>query len=382
MGKRVGVHGVLAALGAVLALAAACTGGGRSVDPAPRVVEPPRPSATPASAGDVALEPGWQEADHGPLASRFGAGGVWTGDEVLIWGGRNDDGVLGDGAAFDPASRTWRLLAPTRFAGRAWPVAVWTGTEMVVIGGVDGDDRSLSGAAAYDPSTDAWREVDLAWSATAPFSGAVWTGTEVVVVGAIPPPTGAPADVIAIEPISGVVRALAPYGESDRRALSVRWDGANIVATAIDDAVDIEVRRLDPTGGALVDTVLLGGVGGLNVDPLAIAVVGETIAVPVHRGTGAVIDGNGVDRLGPSSSITRWPAAVVGDLVSYGDVALDIGTGEWIDTPLPDPSWDREFPISVSTGTAVVVWGGNACGREGACDGIVDPDQTLIWAPG
>ncbi len=330
----------------------------------------------------MVLEPGWQAADPGPLASRFGPAAVWTGDEVLIWGGRNDEGVLRDGAAFDPATRTWRVLSPTRFAARAWPVAVWTGTEMVVIGGVDSDDRSLSGAAAYDPVSDTWREVDLAWSAISPFSGAVWTGEEVIVVGAIPPPTGDPADLIAIEPVGGVVRSLAPYGDRGRRALAARWDGTTVVVAAIDDGLDVEVRRLDPLDGQVLGSVTLDGVRGLDVDPFAVAVVGETIAVPAHRTSGSLIDGSAVGSLGPSNSVTQWPAAALGDLVTYGDVTLDVRAGEWIDTALPDPTWDREFPVAVSTDAAVVVWGGNACGRGGACEAIVEPGQTLLWAPG
>ena len=380
MGKRAGVRRVLVATAAVAILASACTGGGRSVDPAPRVVEPTAPAAT-ADAAPVVIEAGWQSADPGPLTSRFGPAVVWTGDEVVIWGGRNDDGALVDGAAFDPVTRTWRLLSPTRFAARAWPVAAWTGAEMIVIGGVDSDDRSLSGAAAYDPAADSWREVDLAWSAIAPFSGAVWTGQEVVVVGAIPPPTGDPADVVAIDPVGGVVRSLAPYGEAARRALAVRWDGAAIVAATIDDALDVEIRRLDPVDGQVIEAATLAGVRGLDVDPFAIAAVGDAIAAPVHYASGAILSEGEAERLGPSGSVTRWPAAIVGDLVSYGDVALDVMTGEWVETPLPDPTWDREFPTAVSTGSAVVVWGGNACGRDGACDAIIDPAQTLIWSP-
>ena len=368
---------------ALTMVAAACTGGGRSVEPESRVAVPTAPPATPVQQPELALEPGWQAVDPGPLGGRVGATAVWTGSEVLIWGGRNDDGVLDDGAAFDPASGTWRLLAPTRFAARAWAVAAWTGTEMVVIGGVDGDDRSLSGAAAYDPVADAWREVDLAWSAVTPLSGAVWTGDTVIVVGAIPPPTGDPsADVIALDLTAGLVSALAPYGESDRRAVAVRWDGSAVVATTITDGADVHVRRLDPATGATVDEQTLDGVSGLDVDHAAVAVDGSVVLVPVHVGAGAVVDEGAAMSIPASGSATRWPAATVDGFVSYGDVAFDLTAQEWVETPLPDPAWDREFPVVVSTGDAVVVWGGNACGRGASCTAIVEPDQTLLWLPG
>ena len=100
---------------AVVLAVSACTGDGRSVDPAPRVIDPTAPPGTPARAPLLALEPGWQAGDPGPLASRIGAAAVWTGDEVLIWGGRNDEGALRDGAAFDP--ETGRVTAQLTFGG-------------------------------------------------------------------------------------------------------------------------------------------------------------------------------------------------------------------------------------------------------------------------
>ncbi|MEM7287595.1 MAG: hypothetical protein AAF480_14685, partial [Actinomycetota bacterium] len=286
-------------------------------------------------------------------------------------------------AAFDPETGGWRLLSPTRFSARAWPVAVWTGSEMVVIGGVDGDDRSLSGAAAYDPAADAWREVDLAWSAVAPLSDAVWTGGAVVVVGAVPPPTGDPsADVIALDPVEGFVTALTPYGEPARRGVAVRWDGDAVVTVTVDDATDVVVRRLDPATGRVLDETTAVGVRGLDVDPNAVATVGDIVVVPVHDAVGALFSDGPPTDLESSGSATRWPAAVVGTLVSYGDVVLDVESGEWNDAPLPDANWDRQFPVAVSTGDAIVVWGGDACGRVASCSGLVHPDQTLIWVPG
>jgi hypothetical protein len=84
---------------------------------------------------------------------------VWTGREVLVWGGVVEASAARttyavDGAAFDPTTGTWRTLAPAplspdRYAG------VWTGTELVVIGG---GEATVDGAA-YDPVTDTWRDI-------------------------------------------------------------------------------------------------------------------------------------------------------------------------------------------------------------------------------
>ena len=79
---------------------------------------------------------------------------AWTGTEMLVWGGRVGDSFYYDGAAYNPATDTWRRLpsAPSAFDGPD-PQMVWTRTEAVVL--------SPGGAAAYNPVTDTWRNVAL-----------------------------------------------------------------------------------------------------------------------------------------------------------------------------------------------------------------------------
>ena len=54
-----------------------------------------------------------------PLAARRTAG-VWTGKELVIWGGRNivDTKYFTDGAAYDPATDKWRMLPPVNLSAR------------------------------------------------------------------------------------------------------------------------------------------------------------------------------------------------------------------------------------------------------------------------
>jgi hypothetical protein len=65
-----------------------------------------------------------------------GTAGVWTGDQLLIWGGTPGtyNNFFADGAAYDPATDRWHRLAPS--SGRFASGAVWTGTEMLVWGGI------------------------------------------------------------------------------------------------------------------------------------------------------------------------------------------------------------------------------------------------------
>jgi hypothetical protein len=45
----------------------------------------------------------WQTVPAGPLSSRVFPTAVWTGVEMLVWGGGADDSGLADGAAFRPS---------------------------------------------------------------------------------------------------------------------------------------------------------------------------------------------------------------------------------------------------------------------------------------
>ena len=141
----------------------------------------PRAGADPVAGGDA----GWRTLADAPLAGRAGHTGVWTGAELLVWGGAAGDRAFADGAAYNPAADAWRPLAAAPLAGRSRHVAVWTGAQMLVWGGEGPDGAAFVNGAAYDPVGDRWRAM-----APAPLSPrrdplAAWTGRELVVVGGL-----------------------------------------------------------------------------------------------------------------------------------------------------------------------------------------------------
>ncbi len=91
---------------------------------------PKSPTSHRSTAGTWALLPA------APIESSPVEFSVWTGSEMLIFAVTNGSGDS-VGAAYRPATRTWRRLPspPTgTFAGQGANSAVWTGSEMVTGG--------------------------------------------------------------------------------------------------------------------------------------------------------------------------------------------------------------------------------------------------------
>jgi N-acetylneuraminic acid mutarotase len=129
---------------------------------------------------------GWQATTTtGAPSPRFGHTALWSGSEMLIWGGFTNPGVLGNGARFNPATGIWTAMASSGApSARYGHVGVWTGTQMIIWGGYNGSSQVLGTGARYTPSTNTWATVA---SSGAPSERgghvAVWTGTEMLVWG-------------------------------------------------------------------------------------------------------------------------------------------------------------------------------------------------------
>jgi N-acetylneuraminic acid mutarotase len=113
---------------------------------------------------------------------------VWTGSEMIVWGGVGGINYLNTGGRYDPMADSWRATSLVNAPpGRGGPVAVWTGTEMIVWGGrVGGGTAFLNTGGRYVPLTDTWVQTSTL-NAPAPrnFHTAVWTGTEMIVWGGL-----------------------------------------------------------------------------------------------------------------------------------------------------------------------------------------------------
>ena len=124
---------------------------------------------------------GWTELPP-PPQWRDSAAIVWTGSELLSWGGRAGGGQppASDGFAFDPVTRAWTAI-PSAPGALGAPSAVWTGEEAVFF---ELDEGKGSGSMfAFDPDARGWRKLSPPPHEPAWGGAWAWTGTELVVAG-------------------------------------------------------------------------------------------------------------------------------------------------------------------------------------------------------
>ena len=118
---------------------------------------------------------------------------VWTGTEMIVWGGHQQPDVLNTGGRYNPSTDTWTATSTTNAPdARTDHTAVWTGTEMIVWGGNACCPTLFNTGGRYNPATDSWTATSTANAPDARIiHTAVWTGTEMIVWGGqgpLPPP--------------------------------------------------------------------------------------------------------------------------------------------------------------------------------------------------
>ncbi len=124
----------------------------------------------------------WRLLPAAPIGA-WGSVGVWDGQEVLVWGGgatRNQGAerfTQDQGAAYDPATNTWRQLpqAPVAKYQSYVLTGAWTGRELVVFTG-------RGGGAAFTPKTDTWRPLPPGPKEWLGGLRSVWTQRSLVVL--------------------------------------------------------------------------------------------------------------------------------------------------------------------------------------------------------
>lgn len=349
-GSRMTVVIVVVVLAAFLGVAQLARSTGRG--------EPAKPRCPTETAPDVGIGPQsgsghWRELAVAPVCGRYDAAIAWTGEDLLVWGGESCAGAdcpsdsaphLADGAAYRPATDTWRKLAASPLTAREPAATAWTGTELLVWGGTTGTAPVADGAA-YDPGHDRWRA--LAPSPLSPRTGsaAAWTGREMIVWGG-----GDQADGAAYDPATNRWRPLAASPLAGRSLAVSAWTG----------------RELLVWGGVTLDGTNAFS-DGAAYDP----------ATDRWRSlaTGPLDGRYAPAGVWTDKELVVWGGNAPGQGAFADGAAYDPAADRWRSLP-PAPVAPRTAPATVWSGKEVLVWGG--LGRPGSGGGSGSPlDQVL-----
>lgn len=130
---------------------------------------------------DPALDQWSSINTDGAPSVRGQASAVWTGTEMIVWGGslyNGGNGTFNNGARYSPANNQWRPMSTTLgtlpLSPRSSHCAIWTGHEMILWGGA-------TNALRYSPAADAWSAISLkdapnpSIASYSPIPSAIWT---------------------------------------------------------------------------------------------------------------------------------------------------------------------------------------------------------------
>jgi hypothetical protein len=334
---------------------------------------------------------------------------VWTGDRLLVWGGLTSDDVTATGGGYDPATNEW---ASTRIAeGGVGRDGLWSGwfvwvAERLFVGG-----GANVNSASYDPVSGSWGggcsgpevvEGGFYRSATATDDGfvvwggtvggeilggllcivtatgtfqatalaptyqrerhsSVWSGTELLVYGGIPGPVGVSGgerhdfagdtwSQFAPEPPPG-----APY----RWGHVAAWIGAEMLVWG----------GLTSEDGTVASSPVANA--GFHFAPATEEWSPmSTDGAPSPRSwtTGVVVAGR----------LFVWGGASDVGFAALGDGAIyDPSTDEWLSVSTEEAPSPRALHTVVSTGEAVIVWGG----ADSTEPGGALPNDGAIYYP-
>jgi hypothetical protein len=322
---------------------------------------------TTGSRYDPAIDVWTATSGVGAPAPRTGQTAIWTGSRMIIWGGENGPGSLSTGAAYDPQTDSWTPTsnagAPT---GRRFHTAVWTGAKMLVWGGLDTSGQPHGDGGRYDPSTDTWTAIpDFEPAQPGRFKhSALWTGTEMIVWGG--EQGGALFNNGYRYTLSGSVTKI-PTGPVARTAHSAVWTGNEMIvwggklATGNTNTGD----RYNPSTGAWHSTSLSGAPPAFNQH----AAVWTGSRMLVWGAPSGSSGGGAYDPVAdvwspiPLSGTVGGPGRAVwtgSELVVWGAKGggrFDPAAGTWTDMTAHQYVY-RSGQATIWNGSRLLVWGG------------------------
>jgi N-acetylneuraminic acid mutarotase len=348
------------------------------------------PCAGACTAGTCTMNDSWTATTTGfaPTA-RHHHSAVWTGSKMIVWGGGSDCNnnyepqplagatLFGTGAIYDPDTNTWTAL-PTANAPspRTCHVSLWTGTEMIIFGGIDGTSM-LKDGARYSPATNTWTPMALPYPVSAGGAGqtGIWTGTEMLIPG-----VGAGT---AYNPSTDHWRNLPGTQHDFRFEYGVVWTGTEMIVwggaivLAHNPYVQGDGYRYNPTTDAYMalntdkaptprrrqvafwmgnEMIIWGGIGQNGTDNSAGARYNPALDLWTTVPKTNVVLGEDVSGVWTGAEMIVWG----GGFDTGGRYAP--GTGVWTPTSTVNAPSARHWNSAVWTGTQMIIWGGSGSG--------------------
>jgi len=195
---------------------------------------------------------------------------LWTGSQMIVWGGQNAAPALDSGGRYTPATDSWLTIstgagAPSARRGHS---GLWTGSEMIIWGGFNGSNW-LNTGGRFDPALGVWRPTSTGANAPAPgvATGRFWTGSEMIAIGSSALYFYCASNCTTVAP--SVSPTLVEHKSGDVAHLS--WSAVPL-ATAY-DVVKGDLEALQLSGGNFTTSTLgclVNDVGTTSIDDPAV----------------------------------------------------------------------------------------------------------------
>lgn len=110
---------------------------------------------------------------------------VSIGDKMMIWGGVANGTQLYSGAIYDPTNQTWTDTATNSLVTYGEYSMVWTGSEVIIWGGkINAVPPRTDIGSRYNPTTDTWSDTSLSGAPSIrSLHTAIWTGSQMIIWG-------------------------------------------------------------------------------------------------------------------------------------------------------------------------------------------------------
>jgi len=265
---------------------------------------------------------------------------VWTGTEVIIWGGQSGTLVQDTGGRYNPVTNSWIAMATDE--GRTDNAYVWSGTQMIVWGGSTWVTPWSGTGASYNPATNSWSPISNvgAPSPRKTDRSFAWSGAEMLIWGGFGS-TGEVGGGGRYNPASNSWTAISNVGAPQARyGHALVWSGAEMIVWG---GAQYSPQQLFDTGGRYNPATDTWSPTSATNTPIA-----ALFATAIWSGAEMIVWGGACDEAGQITCHSD----------SYEGGRYNPQTDSWTPTTLDGVPEARSFHTAVWTGEAMIVWGG------------------------